>query len=81
MGGDAMNDDKVTVDFRSAGPGKCRWCKAERDVVLDLAFGDGSFAGKYCFADFKKALLDKLEAEPAKAERRGAAAIPLNGQS
>ncbi len=73
-------DGKVAVEFKSAGPGKCRWCKADKDLVLELAFSDGSFAGKYCFPDFKKALLDKLEGEEtSKAERRAAA--PTNGQS
>lgn len=75
QGGGAM----VSVEFKSAGPGKCRWCKAERDLVLDVAFSDGSFAGRYCFADFKKALLDKLEGDdPARAERRVPTAA--NGQ-
>jgi hypothetical protein len=68
----------VSVEFKSAGPGKCRWCKAERELVLDVAFSDGSFAGRYCFPDFKKALLDKLENdESAKGERRVPAAANI----
>lgn len=50
----------ISVEFRSIAPGKCRWCKKEKDEVIELAFSDGSFAGRYCFADFKKALQDKL---------------------
>jgi hypothetical protein len=53
----------VNVEFKSIGPGKCRWCKKDRDEVIELAFGDGSFVGRYCFADFKKALQDKLEGD------------------
>jgi hypothetical protein len=61
----------ISVEFRSIGPGKCRWCKKEKDQVLQLAFSDGSFVGGYCFADFKKALQDKLESsEPAKPASR-----------
>ena len=71
----------VSVEFRSAGRGKCRWCKADKDVVLEVAFSDGSFAGKYCFADFKKALLDKLDCEePAKPEKQVPAAVPADGR-
>lgn len=51
----------ISVEFRSIGPGKCRWCKKDKDEVVELAFSDGSFVGRYCFADFKKALQDKLE--------------------
>jgi hypothetical protein len=51
----------ISVEFRSVGPGKCRWCKKDKDVVISLSFSDNSFVGSYCFADFKKALLDKLE--------------------
>jgi hypothetical protein len=62
----------VSVEFRSIGPGRCRWCKRDRDEVIELAFSDGSFVGRYCFADFKKALQDKLESEepPKKPEPR-----------
>ena len=56
----------MSVEFKSVGPGKCRWCKKEKDEVIELKFSDGSFVGHYCFADFKKALLDKLEHAPAK---------------
>src|SRR3954469_7774064 len=60
----------ISVEFRSIGPGKCRWCKREKDEVIELAFSDGSFVGRYCFQDFKKALEDKLEndAPPKKPE-------------
>ena len=51
----------ISVEFKSVGPGKCRWCKKEMPLVLSLAFSDGSFNGSYCFPDFKKALQDKLE--------------------
>jgi hypothetical protein len=67
----------VTVEFKSIGPGKCRWCKKDKDEVLELAFSDGSFVGRYCFADFKKALQDKLEdgtTQPAQAVRKQPAA-------
>ncbi|HKI30861.1 MAG TPA: hypothetical protein VKA46_03275 [Gemmataceae bacterium] len=62
----------ISVEFRSIGPGKCRWCKKEKDQVIGLAFSDGSFVGNYCFADFKKALQDKLESStpPAKADAK-----------
>jgi hypothetical protein len=53
----------ICVEFKSIGPGKCRWCKKEKDQVLELSFADSSFVGRYCFADFKKALQDKLESE------------------
>ncbi len=52
----------VHVEFKSVGPGKCRWCKKDKDEVIDLAFSDGSFVGRYCYADFKKALADKVQA-------------------
>jgi hypothetical protein len=61
----------ISVEFRSAGPGKCRWCKKEKDVVISLAFSDGSFVGNYCLADFKKALLDKLESSTTPAKTSG----------
>jgi hypothetical protein len=64
----------INVEFRSARPGKCRWCKKEKDKVFDLSFADGSFIGSYCFADFKKALEDKLENE---AEPEARQAIPM----
>src|SRR5437660_7941028 len=54
----------ISVEFKTIGPGKCRWCKKDRDEVIELAFSDGSFVGRYCFADFKKALQDKLEDVP-----------------
>ena len=62
----------IQVEFTSVGPGKCRWCKKDKDEVVSLSFSDGSFVGSYCFADFKKALLDKLEhvAPPAKPEAK-----------
>ena len=46
----------VSVEFKAISPGKCRWCKKDKDQVITLAFSDGSFVGSYCFADFKKAL-------------------------
>ena len=45
----------IDVSFKSVGTGKCRWCKKDKDEVIELKFGDGSFVGCYCFADFKKA--------------------------
>lgn len=59
----------IAVEFKSVGPGRCRWCKRDKEEVIGLAFADGSFVGSYCFADFKKALLDKLEAEPEQPAR------------
>lgn len=70
----------ISVEFRSIGPGKCRWCKKDRDEVIELAFSDGSFVGRYCFADFRKALQDKLENEapatPAPQQRPVPTAVP-----
>lgn len=67
----------IQVDFKSVGAGKCRWCKKDKDEVVSLSFSDGSFVGSYCFADFKKALLDKLEyaAPPAKPEAKTVPAV------
>lgn len=55
----------MKVDFTRVAPGCCSWCRKEKDQVITLAFADGSFVGSYCFADFKKALLNKLEAPKA----------------
>jgi hypothetical protein len=54
----------VTVEFTAVGPGRCRWCQADKDEVVELAFADGSFAGRYCFGDFKNALRDRLGDPP-----------------
>lgn len=83
----------VCVEFKSIGPGTCRWCRKEKDQVITLAFSDKSFIGSYCFADFRKALQDKLENEatapqpkpqaaPAAPRRPEAvpAAQPANGE-
>jgi hypothetical protein len=69
----------ITVEFRAISSGKCRWCKREKEEVISLAFSDGSFVGNYCFADFKKALLDKLESE-APAARPVIAEVIDNGK-
>ncbi len=49
--------------------------------MIELAFGDGSFVGRYCFSDFKKALQDKLENDaPARPEVKASgvpAAVPV----
>jgi hypothetical protein len=66
----------ISVEFRSMGPGKCRWCKKDKELVISLAFSDGSFVGSYCFPDFKKALLDKLESSMPQAAQPSMPAKP-----
>jgi hypothetical protein len=72
----------INVEFKSISSGKCRWCKKDKDEVIELAFSDGSFVGGYCFADFKKALLDKLESNApttASKPQNAPAAVPVAG--
>jgi hypothetical protein len=67
----------ICVEFKAIGPGTCRWCRKEKDQVITLAFSDSSFVGSYCFADFKKALQDKLENEEAAKPLRRGESVPL----
>jgi hypothetical protein len=74
----------VVIEFKAIGPGKCRWCRKDKDQVITLAFSVKSFVGSYCFADFKKALQDRLEEqtatprpEPPKAQPAPAKAEPV----
>jgi hypothetical protein len=46
----------IQVTFEGVGPGRCGWCKKDREAVYTVAFSDKSFSGPLCKQDLLRAV-------------------------
>src|SRR5947209_19357124 len=70
-------DGMISVEFRSVGPGTCKWCRKEKDEVYSVAFGDKSFVGAMCKGDLLRAIGMKLGGDGKEpATQNGATKLP-----
>lgn len=54
----------IQVTFESVGPGRCGWCKKEKEAVYAVSFSDKSFVGPMCKSDLLRAVEMKCPLVP-----------------
>ena len=68
----------ISVEFQSVRPGRCGWCRKDRDEVFQVAFSDKSFVGPMCKSDLLRAIGMKVGVDP---KANGTPPIPVAVQA